>query len=113
MRFLTLTSKVLVETTFICTHIAIKLNDKKVCIYIFTLTNNLSINWPLGIVSIYFLRSIDKNSNTRNSFSSCIRTSSRLEKKHSKFAFDYLINSYLVKHEYGDIQLGQCHKGFS
>lgn len=53
----------------------------------FTLTRLLSIYWPLGMESIYFFRSIDRNSKTRYNLFSCIRTSSRLKEKHYNIFF--------------------------
>lgn len=46
-----------------------------------TLMSIRSICWPAGMLSRYFLRSMLRNSNTRYSLFSCIRTSSKLKQK--------------------------------
>lgn len=52
-------------------------------IFLLTLTSILSINCPLGMVSIYLFKSIDKNSNTKYNLFSCINTSSKLKQIHN------------------------------
>lgn len=47
---------------------------------LFTLTSEESMNWPGGIESRYFLRSMDRNSKMRYSLESCMSTSCRLSR---------------------------------
>ena len=56
-------------------------HSKNMCWECLTLTSIVSMYWPDGIVSMYFFKSMDRNSNTRYNLFSCINTSSKLKYK--------------------------------